>query len=149
MTVEYPDVEGAVRTFLRSHADVQSAVAQRVFFAVPDNPTFPLVTVALVGGFDDPAGAPLDQALVRLDAWGDLHPGSQHHPNKAQAGAAAVAVRQALHDLRGGVEVTVNGTPTRLGGGVVQSVVYLPDPANHRPRYTITAQFTAARKVAV
>lgn len=148
MSVEYPDTEGAVRNYLRAHADVQAAVAQRVFFAVPDEATFPLLTVALVGGFDDASDAPLDQSLVRIDALGDLHPGSLNHPNKAQAATAALAVRQALYDLRDGADVSVGARTVRLHGAGVQSVVYLPDPANHRPRYSITTQIAAALQAA-
>lgn len=149
MTTEFPDTEGAVRAYLRSHADVSALVSTRVFFGVPDAPTFPLITVARVGGFDESSEAPLDQALVQIDSFGDLHPDTLNHPNKAQATAVNLAVRQALYDLRQPTVVEVGDTSVRLFGPVIQSDPYRPDPGDGRPRYVLTAQITAALVVAV
>lgn len=139
MSIQFPDVEGALRTYLRSHPDVQAQVAQRVWFGIPLTPTYPLVAVARVGGFDDPSDAPIDQALVQIDCWGSLHDDTRNSPNKAEAHAVRLACRQALHDLNARTVVGL----TRLGGAVIQSDLYLEDPADRRPRYVITAQITA------
>lgn len=144
MTVEWPDVEGALRTYLRAHTDVSAIVAQRVFFGVPDTPTYPLVTVARVGGFDEASEAPIDQALVQIDCWADVHPGTRNAPDKATADQLRRAVRQALYELRGTTAVTLaDDSVVRLSGAVIQSDPYLEDPDNRRPRYAITAQLTA------
>lgn len=148
MTTEFPDTEGAVRAYLRSHSDVSAIVGTRVFFGVPDSPTFPLIVVARVGGFDETSEAPLDQALVQIDSFGDLHPDTLNHPNKAQATAVNLAVRQALYDLRQPTVVDLTDTSVRLCGALIQSDLYRPDPGDGRPRYIVTTQITAALLVA-
>jgi hypothetical protein len=149
---EFPDVEGAVRTYLRAHTDVTALCGTRVFFAVPRQATYPLVVVTRVGGFDDTSDAPLDQALIQVDCWGDLHTDTIASPDKAQAAAVLRAVRQAFYDLtHQPAVVSVAGDDphdVRLAGAQVQSDPYVPDPDNRRPRYAVTAQVTAARLVA-
>lgn len=147
MTVEYPDVEGGLRAYLRAHTDCVAVLGTRVWFARPDKADYPLAVVQLVGAVDDGSEAPIDQALVQIDIHGPLH--ANKHPDKATTYAAAAAVRQALYDLnRGDTTVEIaDGNSVRLMGSNVQSSVYLPDPDNGRPRYAITAQITAARLV--
>lgn len=153
MSVEFPDVEGATRTYLRAHTDVAAVVSTRVFFAVPASATFPLVVLSQVGGFDDPGDAPTDEALIQFDCWGGLHTDTLASPNKAEADRTRRAVRQALYDLNHDhTDVVLTGTDAhtvRLHGAAVQSDLYLPDPDNARPRYVVTAQITAHRLVAV
>lgn len=131
--MSWPDPEGGLRDYLRANAGVVALVVQRVFFGIPDNPVWPLITVSRVGGGDDLSEAPIDVALLQVDCWADGR-------NKAQAHAVASAVRDALAAIRGAV--AVNGT-TVLYGAVVESVLFAPDPADARPRYAITAQVTA------
>lgn len=141
---EFPDIEGGLRDYLRSHAVVSAIVFQRVFFGVPDKPTYPLLVVQRVGGADDPSEAPIDRALVQIDCWGRLFNDSDKrkvaHGDKAGADALRRAVRKALWQIRGGIPV--NAT-TVLYGASVESDPFIPDPANARPRYAITARVTA------
>jgi hypothetical protein len=153
MTVQWPDVEGAVRTYLRAHTDVVAQVGARVFFGIPDEPTWPLIVVSRVGGFEDPSDAPIDQAMVQLDCWGAFHlDGSTEvltRPNKASATAVLRAVRQAHSDLiHVPATVTVAGATVRIDGGAWQSDPYIPDPSDGRPRYVVTAQFTVRQMAA-
>lgn len=137
-----PDVEGGVRTFLRAQAGVTAIVGQRVFFGIPKNAdenTFPLVVVSRVGGGDDPEGeAPVDNALMQIDCWGGID--TSGNGKKAQAVALVNAVRDALFAVRGR---TALSSTVDAAGIVVQSVVWLPDPSNDRPRYSLTAEVTA------
>jgi hypothetical protein len=66
-----PDAEALVSQFLRSRDEITTLVAQRVFTAIPNDPTFPLLLVRRV------AGAPvtsrplhLDAPVIQLDAFG-------------------------------------------------------------------------------
>lgn len=138
MTVEWPDIEGGLRDYLRAHGDVVAAVGTRIFFGVPDTPTFPLVTVQRVGGGDDLSEAPIDQALVQFDVWGELD--ANGHGKKADADTVRRAVRQALHDIRG---ATALNASTVAYGATVTDDRWLPDPNNDRPRYSVTALVTA------
>lgn len=148
MTIELPDTEGAVRTYLRSHADVAAAVGSRVFFGVPVSPTWPLVVVSRVGSFDSAGDTPADEALVQADCWGSLRDDTLHSPNKAEANAVRLAVRQAFYDLRQPVDVELAaGNVVRLAGSTVQSDPYLPDPTTGRPRYPVTVQLTALKLI--
>lgn len=127
-TVVLPDVEGAVRDALRADDDVTALVDERVFFGVPSNPTWPLITVQRVGGGDDPGEAPIDLALVQIDCWGAER-------NKAQAWAVAAAVRAWAQSVRRATALTEEVTAYAV---TVESVLWAPDPTD-RPRYSITA----------
>lgn len=121
------DIEGGVRTHLRATAGITALVGQRVYFGVPDDPTYPLITVQRIGGGDDPGDAPLDLPLLQIDVWGAGR-------NKAQARAVADAVRVWARSIRRATDL--DGTTTAYGV-TVESDIWAPDPSD-RPRYTIT-----------
>jgi hypothetical protein len=136
-----PDVEGGVRTFLRANAEVAAIVGQRVFFGVPKGATeatFPLVTVSRIGGGDDFSEVPIDIALLQIDCWGGID--DSGNGKKAEAVSLLNAVRNACLAIRGR---TALNSSVDAAGIFVQSVVWLPDPANDRPRYSVTAEVTA------
>lgn len=135
----WPDPEGLTRDHLKATAAVSAIVGSRVFFGIPKKAietTFPLVVVARVGGGQDPGEAPLDLPLLQIDCWGSLN--SAGDGLKAACTALVNAVRSSLEAM---------GTETRVAGhevGVnVESVLWLPDPDNQRPRYSITAEVAA------
>lgn len=135
----WPDVEGATRTWLRNHAAVTAVVGARVFFGIPKkDPTFPLVTVQRVGGGADPSDAPVDRALIQVDCWGGID--ASGNGKKAEATAVVNAVRTALEAV--GTDLTAISGVT-LHGATVESVLWLPEQGNDRPRYTVTAEVAA------
>lgn len=139
MSVEVvPDIEGALRSWLRSNISPSTLVGSRVYFAVPDNPTYPLVTVARIGGGDDEGETPLDQALLTIDVYGSLN--GQGHGDKAGATAVVNAIRSALRQIRGRTTLTDS---VDAFGAEVAGVVWSPDPDNGRPHYALTVGVTA------
>jgi hypothetical protein len=135
----WPDTEGALRDWLREQPSLQALVARRVFFGVPRNARqWPLVTVQRVGGAEDISEAPVDRALVQIDVWGEID-GSG---NGDKAGTTAVV--NALRSLLGSVKhrTPLNATVDALGV-TVAGVAWVPDPADDRPRYVVTAEVTA------
>lgn len=66
-----PDVERLAATWLRNVADVRAIVDSRVYTAVPNAPTFPLVRLTRIGG-EPVMSRPLhlDEAWVQVDCWG-------------------------------------------------------------------------------
>lgn len=128
---QFADVEGGLRTWLRTQSDITALVSTRVFFGVPDAVTFPVITIQRVGGGPQSGEAPLDDALIQIDCWASGQ-------NKAQAWAVAKAVIDVLESM----------TPQELDSGVyaygasVDSVIFLPDPADGRARYSVTALVT-------
>lgn len=135
----WPDPEGIIRDALRADAGVSAITGARTFFGIPrkaDEATFPLNVVSRVGGSQDRSEVPLDVALVQIDCWGSLNAAGDGL--KAQCTAQVNAVRSCLEAM---------GTVTRVAGteiGVnVESVLWLPDPDNARPRYSITAEVAA------
>jgi hypothetical protein len=132
----WPDVEGALRTHLRADAGVAALVGQRVFFGVPrgaKEETYPLVVVQRVGGGQDASEAPVDVALVQVDCWGSINNGNGL---KAECTALVNSVRAALESV--GTDSTAV-----LKGADVESVLWLPQVDNDRPRYAVTAVVTA------
>lgn len=136
-----PDIEGALRTWMRTLPSVIAIVGQRVFFGVPKNAvdaTFPLVTVSRVGGGDAEGEAPVDQALVQVECWGSID--GSGNGRKAQATALVNAVRSEFRAVNG--STVLSGTTIAFGINV-ESVVWLPDPDSDRPRYVVTAEVIA------
>ena len=136
----WPDVEGALRTYLRSVSAVTALVGQRVFFGIPKGAveaTFPLVVITRVGGGQAPGDAPLDVAQVQVDCWGSLD--TSGNGVKSSATTLVNAVRTALEAVGTG-----SASLTGIEAGVnVESVLWLPDPDNDRPRYVVTAEVAA------
>jgi hypothetical protein len=129
----WPDVDGAVRTWLRADTGVQAIAAQRCYFGVPKpEPVWPLTTVQRVGGGNAPGDAPVDEAQIQIDCWGEIYPSG--NGNKSQAWQLARAVRAALEV----VNDTLIATGVRAAIDV-ESVSYAPDPTNDRPRYIVSA----------
>lgn len=133
----WPDVEGACKTRLRG----RTPVGNRVFFGIPksaDETDYPLIVVTRVGGGADLSDAPVDVALIQFDVWGRLDASG----NGDKAGATAV-----VNTLRAELEAMGTDQPivagTQLHGANVESVLWLPDPDNARPRYAVTAEVTA------
>lgn len=132
----WPDPEGLTRDHLKADGAVAAIVGTRVFFGIPKRnveATFPLITVARAGGGQDPGSdAPLDESLLQIDCWGKLD--ASGNGLKAACTALVNAVRSSLEAM---------GTETRIAGHEVgtniESVLWLPDPDNNRPRYSITA----------
>lgn len=133
----WPDLEGAIRAYLRADTGIVTALGgARVFFSIPDNPTWPLITVARVGGGQSQTSdAPVDSALISIDVWGELD--ANQRPKKIQATAVVNAVRSALDVIRGRTTLT---TDVDVFGANVAGVVWAPDPDNGRPHYAITAE---------
>ena len=141
MSETMPDVEGAMRTWLRAQSGIQAVVAQRVFFGIPRNATesdFPMITVARVGGGDDQGDVPVDRALMQISCWGSID--TNGNPLKSTATAVVNAVRSAVRGVRGKTELTASVDAFGIN---VESVVWLPDPNNDRPRYVVTVDVTA------
>lgn len=137
----WPDVEGALRTWLRTQTDVTTIVGNRVFFGIPRKAietTFPLVSIERVGGGADLSEAPVDLALIQIDCWGSLN--TNGDPLKATATTLVNAVRASLESVTTRTTLT---TGVDVFGINVESVVWAPDPDNDRPRYAITAEVTA------
>ena len=141
MTIDaFPDTEGALRTWLRSQTSITALVGQRVFFGVPKRATettVPLLTVQLVSTIPETSDAPLDRALIQIDCWGSID--TSGNGQKATATSLVNTVRALLHSI---TQPTPMGTVTVFGCNV-ESVTWLPDPANDRPRYSLTAEVSA------
>ena len=134
MTTEtYPDVESAMRTFLRANAGVSALVGNRVFYDIPPETSYPLIVVSRVGGGDDESEAVVDEAVMRFSVWGNLNA-------RAATNAVVAALRSALHGIRG---ATLIASGVRAYGATVDTVIYAADPETNRPRFIVTARVTA------
>jgi hypothetical protein len=124
-----PDVELAVRDYLRADSGVSALASNRVFYGVPKaGAPATFATVQRIGGGDDPSEAPVDLSLVQIDCWAQT---------KAVAQSLRDAVRTAFLELRPRTQGS-----TVLYGAEVISDIWLPDPDSDRPRYSVTAQVT-------
>lgn len=118
--VVHVDVEGAVRTWLRSALpDV------RVMFGVNNAASFPQITFFRVAGTDE-------DALFQFDVWGGKGAG------KASVADVAADLATALDGLSGYVAAGV-----RLHGADKPRVSWLPEPVTDRPRYVVEASIFA------
>lgn len=135
---ELPDVEGALVAFLKANTAVAALVATRVFYGIPKaTPVWPLVTVARIGGGDDASDAPVDEGVLQVDCWGTIS--TSGYGQKLPCTQLKNAVRSALRSFTGGVLAT----GVYAGGITVQSDIWLPDPADDRPRYSLIVELAA------
>lgn len=134
MTTEtYPNVEEALRTFLRANAGLTALVGNRVFYDIPSDTAYPLIVISRIGGGDDESEACIDQAVMRFAVWGN-------HNARSATNAVVAALRSALRSIRGS---TLIATGVRAYGATVDSVIFAPDPETNRPRFIVTARVTA------
>lgn len=132
----WPDIEDGVRQYLRDWPGLDDIIDRRVFFGVPKSATesqFPMITVFRVAGSEDGGEAPVDLATVQVQVWGSRSGG------KRECTTMLNLVRQAFSELRARTHVTDD---VDLFGATVQNVTWVPDPADDRPRYIVTAQVT-------
>lgn len=122
------DVEALVSQYLRSQSEVTAYVAQRVYTALPESKTFPLVRLTRVGGVP-PMSRPLhmDTAHLQVDVFGG---------SKATALDTIDAVREELAKIVDEAAVQPLGVVCGVRFG---PLAYLPDdtfePA--KPRYVL------------
>lgn len=128
-----PDMEAAMRRYLRADTGLAALVGNRVFYDIPTDTAFPLVVVSRVGGGDDNGEAPVDLAVMRFAVWGNLNA-------RAATNATVNALRSALRSIRGS---TLLASGVRAFGATVDTVLYQPDPETGRPRFIVTARVTA------
>lgn len=122
------DVEGGLRAWFRT-LTFDPDVGSRVFVDVAGAPTLPYITVGLIDAQDDTSDAPLDRALVQIDAWA---------ATKRDAQSLYMGIRTSLRNAPSGLTLTPG---TRFLGCQIQpGTAYLPDADDGTPRYVITAE---------
>ena len=117
-----PDAEGAVREWLRNHS-LLTVVGRRVFFGLPEDVTYPCLTVSRIGGA--PEGV-IDNARLSVHSWGST---------KNSAADAAKRVVAAVEGL--GTEVIATGVLAH--GGTVNGSLWSPASPDDFPRYVVDA----------
>jgi hypothetical protein len=134
----FTDVEGGLRTWLRTQTDLTTLVDNRIFFGIPRNDagvattSFPLITLQRVGGAPQSGEAPLDEALIQFDIWGSGQ-------NKVQCWTVTQALIGILESFTA-QEVT---NDVYIYGINTTNVLFLPDVADGRARYSVTTLVTA------
>jgi hypothetical protein len=129
----FPDIEALVGYWLRTQIG-----GSRVYSSIPNNPTWPLVTVKRIGGIPR-IETMLDSAHIQLDVWGN---------NKSEARDLADNMRRTLHAMQGQKFATASGAPDN---GYVTAVTdslgltFLPDPTTGRDRYIVGVYVYAHR----
>lgn len=121
------DVEGALRTWLRTQTDLTALVSQRIFLGIPkDTVLYPFVTLSRVGGGDDGSDNPMDLPVVSFQVWAS---------NRTSAELTTRTLRGVLRELRS----TLIDTGVRCSHIATQSF-FQPDPESNKPRYIVSAQ---------
>lgn len=131
--MSWPAVKRAMRDYLRANTGVQSAIGNRVFFAVPARVKYPLVVVSRIGGGQDIGIAPFDRPLLDIHIWGNFGDEDELAP-------VVSAVRDALDAIQSGT--ALNASVIAFGASVI-GAVELQDPDDGRPFVALTVDVTA------
>lgn len=139
MSFVIPDVEDAIRTWLRGLTEVTALVDHRVWWSADPRSDFPYLVVSLVGSPPETSDAPIVHRTLQIDAI-------DTERQRTRCFAVIAAVESALLSIRQPVALS---TDVVCYGAVVQSVLYLPDPGSAAPRYTMTVEVTVRSTAAV
>lgn len=119
-----PDSTVAARTALLAQATVTSLVGQRIYYAIPSTPVFPLLVLSLVD--DDELRPETLTARVQVDVWGN----GNTTQDVLDCKAIAAAVRSVARDLKG-------SWPARISNSVAGQIVPNPDDTSGRARFIV------------
>jgi hypothetical protein len=133
---DYGDFEAGFRTYLRADSDVSTLVSARVFFDIPKNAYYPLITVSQMSLSEDDSDAPLDYVVLAVNCWGTITPSGV--PNRALCRQMEIAVRRAISKIH---TFSVIADDIKCSAQLVNSR-YLPDPNDNRPRYAMMVLLT-------
>lgn len=133
MTTVMPDLEGALRTWLRNHPVVGPMINNKnAYFAIPagDNPPFPLITIGRFGGNPQTGEAPLDDGRIEFAVWAKT---------KFEASQVERALVAALFDM-----ASEQLDAATVGyGAVVETRLWVPEVESTDARYLVDAIITA------
>lgn len=115
----FPDIEAMVGAALRA----EGVCGRRVYSSIPANPTYPLVTVARLGGVP-PDRRRLDRARIQVDVYGN---------NKAEARDAAELARRVVLEMEGETFASFNGFVSDVEDEL--GLTFLPDQDTKKDRY--------------
>lgn len=111
----FPDAEALISKVIRDE------LGARVYSSIPNNPTYPLITVRRIGGIPSQR-VRLDNADLQFDVWGNT---------KSEARLLAAQARQAAFLAEGTSYDTDDGYPASAVVTGLQDILgltWLPDP---------------------
>jgi hypothetical protein len=120
-----PDPVVAARTALVAQTTLTALVAQRIYYAIPATPTYPLLVLTLVD--EDELRPETATARVQVDVWG-LGGSTQQ---VLDCKAIAAVVRSVARDLRG----TWGGAT--ISNSVAAQVISSADVPTGRARFVV------------
>lgn len=138
----FPDIEGALRTWLRAHPLLVPEVDGRVYFSVPFNSAdkFPCIMITRVGDSgQDSSDTPIDLALIQFDVYG--RKSNETNGGKMSATRPMLALKAALSTIRGKVMLDEQ---VAVWDPSVRNTLYSALPADNRPRYVVLVAITSA-----
>lgn len=131
---DWPDIEGAMRTYLRADADLVPLVNGRVFFSSPKNAQYPIIVITRIGGGESAGEAPLDMGFLQIDCIGKK--ADEQGGGKGPVTQIALAVAKSISKIKSGTEIAPG---VRAFNARIASSFYSPFPGDDRPRQIITA----------
>lgn len=135
--VVVPDVEGGVRDWLNSQSDLTGTYG-KVWFSVDPRQEFPYATLQLISAVPETSDAPVFRIMVQIDVYDDIR-------QRARCFRMTGLIIGHLQSIR---QATALNADVVAYGAEVQSVTYLPDPGDAKPRYSLTVLVTARAKTA-
>jgi hypothetical protein len=136
----WPDIEGALRTYLRADPGLATLISSRVYFAIPPDSAgkFPCIKITRVGGGQDPSQAPLDLALIQFDVYGKTS--NEEGGGRGPTTLVLNALRKALSTIQG---ATALDDKVMAWDADVRAVFFSSLPADDRPRFIVTVSVPA------
>lgn len=125
-----PDAEVVAVQWARNNPALTAIVGTRISTRVPKNPTFPLITVFRVSGAPDPGEAPLDQAQLQWDCYGQAN--GDASPDYASASLVARTLIEQIEKASGST-----GNGTILGVDVTSGPRRQDEPTTGWARYIV------------
>lgn len=124
-----PDPTVVARTALLAQSTLTDLVAERIYYAIPAAPTWPLLVLELVD--DDELRPETLDVRVQINVWG-VGPGTQE---VLDSKAIAAVIRSVARDLNG------DWSGGKIRDCVAGQTIPNPDTANGRARHIVDLTF--------
>jgi len=138
----YVSAEATLIAWAKATTTINNLVGGRISKQLPEDPTFPYLTVRRVSGAPDSSEAPIDLPLIQFSCYAARYKsGDKAKPDWAAAEAIALEIMHQA-DVLDMAPVTLSAANAILHGLAILSMGEVPEPDSNWAHYQLTVLAT-------